>query len=283
MIRAGRGLQLRAFVCAIFVCYSVCWAVIEPALTIISSQDQSVTANANGWVKYLCFLALSVAFGTVYFLWRHLPPASVSFLLDNTNTRASVTFNDFFAESGHKVIAVNDFFDGQLGDVISERSLHGQFIQRFLGGVAAAFYGLVDPTLPNVAAPPIVRSQGRKKAYPIGTTAVAELNSTKYFFVALTTTDPTTHKVHADVPQLWQALHGLWSKVRACAGGFSVAIPLLGGGPSGVGLPDVILLKLLLASIVQETKKCRITDEIRIVLHHRAYAAKCMVCSVEVG
>ena len=76
-----------------------------------------------------------------------------------------------------------------------------------------------------------------------------------------------TYKVAADVPQLWHALNGLWSIVREYANEYPVVIPLVGGGVSGIGLPDSVLLNLILTSIVNETKKKRITGEIKVVLY----------------
>ena len=92
------------------------------------------------------------------------------------------------------------------------------------------------------------------------------MNEDQFFLVALTKTDLNTLKASADIPELWMALVGLWKQVRISAGGHPVVAPLLGGGLSGVGHPGTQLLQLMLLSIVNETKKRKITNDIRIIL-----------------
>jgi hypothetical protein len=255
---------VKAAVYSVFVGYTVCWGVMAPLYGIVSDSE------FRGWPKYLAFAAIGLAFGLLYFTAKHVPRTKVSFLLPSTNTRLTILFGDFFKEDGHKVIAVSEFFDGKLGDIVSKKSLHGQFIAKYLGGQEFAFYSLVDPSLVKVTSIPTQREEGRTRKYAIGATAVGTIKNDKYFFVALTVADPVTHKVTADVPDLWRALHGLWHVVRECANGYPVVLPLIGGGISGVGLPDCVLLNLIVTSIVNETKKKRITNEIKIVLHPSA-------------
>ena len=71
----------------------------------------------------------------------------------------------------------------------------------------------------------------------------------------------------ADIPQMWRALTGLWEGVRIAASNQTVAIPVVGGALSGVGLPPIHLLRIIILSILIETRIDKITQEIRIVLH----------------
>ena len=250
-----------AIVGSMFVGYTVCWGMMAPLYGIVSASE------LRGWPKYLAFAAISLVVGLIWFIWKYVPKSRISFLLPSTNTRLTVLFGDFFSEEGHKVIAVSEFFDGELGAIVSVKSLHGQFIEKYLGSQPSAFYSLIDRSLTSVPSTSVERTEGRNMKYPIGTTAMGALSNDTYFFVALTVTNPITHKVTADVPELWIALRGLWNVVREYAGGYAVVVPLIGGGPSGVGLPDSVLLNLILTSILNETKKKRITSEVKIVLH----------------
>ena len=164
------------------------------------------------------------------------------------------------------MIPVNEFFDSKLGEPVSRQSIHGLFISRCFGGHGASLDTLVDESLKNTPFDDVQRPEGRQKRYPIGTTAVVPVNEDRYFLVALSKTDLNTLKASADIPELWMALVGLWKQVRISAGGHPVATPLLGGGLSGVGLPGTQLLQLMLLSIVNETKKRKITNDIRITL-----------------
>jgi len=244
-----------------FVGYTVCWGVVAPIYGIASPTE------LKGLPKYLAFVVISLVVGFGWFIRRHVPKTKVSSILPSTNTRLSVSYGDFFSENGHKVIAVSEFFDGEIGEIVSPNSLHGQFIAKYCQSQSSEFYALVDSSLASVRSQRVERPKGRNEKFPIGTTAVGRVGSDRYFFVAMTNANPITHKVAADVPQLWQALNGLWSVVRDYANEYPVVVPLIGGGASGVGLPNSVLLNLILTSVVNETKKRRIAGEIKVVLY----------------
>ena len=164
------------------------------------------------------------------------------------------------------MIPVNEFFDSKLGEPVSRQSIHGLFISQCFGGHGTSLDTLVDESLKNTPFDAVQRPEGRQKRYPIGTTAVVPVNEDRYFLVVLSKTDLGTLKASADIPELCMALVGLWEQVRISAGGHPVAAPLLGGGLSGVGLPGTQLLQLMILSIVNETKKRKITNDIRIIL-----------------
>jgi len=249
----------------VFVVYSACWALIEPLLSLVPET------GLQGWSKYFAFIGVSLVLGLVcgfvLAIRRHARPSRVAFTIPSTNTTLTILFGDLFGQEGFKAIAVNEFFDSQIGDIISPKSLHGQFIEGQLRGRSSTFNDLVNTDLARYDSDVTSRSQGKKKRYAIGTTAVCDFDQGKYFFVALTRTNLDTHNSSADVPELWQCLLGLWDTVREYAGGHVVNVPLLGGGVSGVGLPDPVLLRLIITSLVNETKKKSITSEVRIILH----------------
>ena len=143
------------------VCYSTLWAILDPLLGIVKGVD------FEGWHKYFTFLGLSLriqlSIGLVFASVVHGRANRVSFLLPNTNTRLVLLFADFFSLDGCKIIAVSEFFDSQLGDIVSPRSLHGQFIQSKLGGLSSAFNDLVNPSLSKCEGQELARAQGRKK------------------------------------------------------------------------------------------------------------------------
>lgn len=140
------------------------------------------------------------------------------------------------------------------------------FIKTVLAGQSDSFNKLVDNSLKDNQFEVINRSKGREKRYPIGTTAIVDLNDVKYFLVALSKTDIKTLKARADVPELWEALRGLWRSVRNNANGYPINVALMGSGLSGVGLPPEQLLQIMIISVLNEAKRTEITSEIRIIL-----------------
>ena len=202
----------------------------------------------------------------MYSARRSRRPSSVTFSIAHTNTKIQIKFGDLFSEDGARCIAVNEFFDSELGLPVSEKSLHGILISRCFGGHPDSFDKIISDDLVDVASETVQKKQGKDKRYPIGTTANVTVNSDRYMCFALCHTDLSTLKAEADVPMLWQALEGLYGKARHSLGGVPLVLPLVGSGLSGIGLPARDLLDLIVLSIIAESKKKQITTLIKIVL-----------------
>jgi hypothetical protein len=48
------------------------------------------------------------------------------------NTAVLIKQGDIFSEEGYKVIAFNEYFDTELGDIVSEETLNGKFIKEYV-------------------------------------------------------------------------------------------------------------------------------------------------------
>ena len=245
----------------IFCGYAMAWTLVEPMLEAFPAIEFAGFTYYSGLV----------VFGIIFALWKTFPTKKATRRLANTNTTIQIIFGDIFATDGHVVVPVNEYFDSEIGDLVSPLSLHGKFIHQILGGKSQILDELVDQRLDRVPCQMMQNKKGREQKYPIGTTLVHDATATKYFLVALSRTDAETLKAKADVPELWQALSGLWEKVRIEAGGRPVNIPLIGSGLSGVGLPPQQLLRIIMMSILDATKKWELTSEIRIVLHETVF------------
>jgi len=169
-------------------------------------------------------------------------------------------------EDGFRAIAVNEFFDSEIGLPVSEKSLHGIFLSKCFGGHRQAFNHIVEEELKDSPRENVTRPQGKLRRYPIGTTATIPVNKDRYLCFALTKTEIDTCKANADVPTLWSALNGLWQKARISLGGSALVLPLVGSGLSGIGLPTSELLDLIILSVITESKRRQITTCVRIIL-----------------
>jgi hypothetical protein len=109
--------------------------------------------------------------------------------------------------------------------------------------------------------------EGKNVKYDIGATAMVKANNDQYLLFALTHSDPVTCKASADVTMLWNAVNSLWKRARNECNALPLNVPLMGSGPSGLGLPTRDLLNLIVLSAITETKAREITKRIRIVLH----------------
>jgi len=240
-----------------FVAFSVMWTLIEGLNHFVPEVQ----------IKGVGALAVVVLISIGYALKQVWKPSVVEIKISNTDTTIEVRFGDLFALEGIRTIAVNEFFDSKLGKPVSDKSLHGIFINRCFGGHPESFDKQVDEQLRGIEGIEVNKVEGKTKSFPIGSTALITVNQDRYLAFAFARTNPLTCKAYSDVTMMWEALHMLWQRARIELGGHSLNIPLVGSGLSGLGLPTRDLLNLIILSTITETKAKPITNRIRIVLH----------------
>lgn len=219
----------------------------------------------GGWGPLLALVGVAVLVGVA----RTLPKESVELKLKAIDTIVSIRFGNIFDFKQILAIPVNEFFDSELGDHVSHRSLHGQLISSVFSGVSQSFNSIVDEDLRDVQSKIVCRPSGRGKQYAIGVTPMINIGTNeqrRFLLPAVCRTDLKTLKASCDVPTLWTALVGLWAAVRNRAGGDPVAVPLIGGGLAGLGLPPSQLLHLIVLSLVVTSRQTHIASPITIVL-----------------
>ncbi len=236
--------------------YTALWTLVEPISSILSLQLSDYR------VQYLVtYFLLSLIIGIIS-IW---PRKKVSFKLHNTNTSVVIEFGDLFKSDGHRVIAVNEYFDSEIGDLVSIKSVHGLFVRKTLGGHKNILDDAVTAQLANTNSTDVIRPKGKTKKFELGTTITIDHDNTTYFLFALANSD-NHYKATCSPELMLKALNGLWEKIRNKGNGYDVNIPLVGGGLSGIGLPSSQLLQLILISLLQYTKKKDINATIRVVL-----------------
>jgi hypothetical protein len=260
---AGVHHRKMRFVHALSYVWGTAWFIVEPAGSYIAW----VKATLDQFGSEIMFATLIV--GIVCGLASMFVPARSTFSIRTTDTKILIKFGDLFSAGPNIVIPANNFFDSQIGAPVAVSSLHGALIQNVFGGDQQRFERTVDYALRNEASFQVARPIGRVRSYRTGTTAVLKEGTKTYLLVAFAHSDPVTCKAKANVEDLWRALTGLWQIARDCANGEPVAIPLMGSGLSGVGLEPIHLLRLIILSIVTETRKAKITSEVHIILPER--------------
>lgn len=246
---------------SIFLAYSALWTLIEPASFFYPDF------KLHGIKYHLAFIGISIAVG----LFLIYQPRKISIKINTSDTTLNIYYGDIFEHAGYTAIAVNEFFDSELGNPVSENSLHGMVIKRFFGGHPESFDLAVQNDLQGVEFEEFERNIGNKKKYPIGTTAKFPANNHKFLLFALSRTNLDTYKAHADLAAVVASLEGLFEKSRNCTGGEPLLLPLVGSGISGVGLPATQLLQLIVLTLIDETKKRQICKQIDLVLHESRF------------
>ncbi len=221
----------------------------------------------QGFRNHLMLITISSAIG----LCRVYQPNKVLIKINTSDTTLNIYYGDVFESKGYTAIAVNEFFDSELGKPVSEKTLHGMVIKRFFGGHPESFDNAVSADLQNYDFEQVDRKQGNRKKYPIGTTAQVVANEHKFLLFALSHTNIETFKASSDLATMISTMYGLFEKSRNCTGGETLILPLIGSGISGVGLPATQLLQSIILVIIEETKKRQICKRIDLVLHESRF------------
>lgn len=241
----------------IFTTFSIIFTLIKGITHFIPSL------KIDGATSLAIVILISVGIALKK-VWK---PSRIEIQIANCNTVIEVIFGNIFEQAGIRAISVNNFFDSKLGLPVSDKSLHGIFINNCFGGHPEPFDKQLDKQLSSIASDDVEKIEGKTKCFPIGTTAIINSNQDRYLVFALSETDPKTCKARSDVTMMWVALHRLWQRTRIESGGHAINLPLVGSGLSGIGLPTRDLLNLIILSAITETKSREITQKIRIVLH----------------
>ena len=236
------------------------WLLTEVVTRV--SKDTDSWLDDNG-ATYLTAAGLLSFLG---FLWAIYEPRIVRFTLPNTGTMLTLKFSSIFDEATDWIIAVNEFFDGTLGDVISASSLHGQVISRVYGGNEQSFRADVDNALAGYQGETVSRAKGHPARYPLGTVAIIKNGPHKVYLVALTKTDVITHRASSTVPVLWDALGKALKAVDRVGNGADLAMPLIGNGRASLNIPPQHLLRLIALRIVDSSKSHDLPRKITINL-----------------
>jgi hypothetical protein len=248
--------QIATFAVHALAAYGLAWTLVESVGAFFPE------IKPEGWKQYGLLVLLALTYGVA----KAWPRKSVELAVPYSDSVVRVEFGDLWKKSGCIAIQVNEFFDSQLGGHVSENSLHGQFIRDTLRRQSAEFDRLVGLALAGETFDLVTRASGNDRRYPIGTTACVDVGPNRYLLFAFAKTDVATLKASATVHELWDALAGLWRAITIHSNGDPVAMPLVGGGLSGVGLPAKNLLAILLTSFAYYTKKQKITGKLTIVL-----------------
>ena len=135
-----------------------------------------------------------------------------------SDSSIEITFGDIFEGVGVVIIPVNEYFDGSLGDHVSENTLHGRFIKNILGGQSDAFYDLTSTALQSVVSEEVREKVEETLSIQLEVACV-DINETRFLLAALSRTDPETLKASATVHELWDCLAGIWQGVRNSSNG----------------------------------------------------------------
>lgn len=217
------------------------------------------------------YLALVLFAGAIWFFRYTYERRSVSFHVPTTDTLITIKYGDIFEQDTDWLIGVNEFFDSEIGQLISPTSLHGQFILKTYQANSAKFRSDVDSALLGCSREATQRGHQPTSKFPIGTTAVIKNGSHNVFLVAMAHTDLTNGKASSTVPILWVALLGALHRINNYGNGAPISLPLIGNGQSSVNIQPQHLLRLITLALVDFGRKVGLPKSVQIVVPEQCF------------
>src|SRR6266481_2958254 len=154
----------------IFTSFSVIFTLVKAITYFIPA------IKFEGPIALATAIVISIVFG-LRKVWK---PSRIEISIAHCNTIIEVIFGDLFKQDGIRAIAVNEFFDSKIGKPVSDKSVHGIFIQRCFGGHPESFDIQVDEQLKGIECKYVEKIEGKFKCYPIGSTALITVNQDSY-------------------------------------------------------------------------------------------------------
>ncbi|NES21509.1 MAG: hypothetical protein F6K41_21900 [Symploca sp. SIO3E6] len=250
---------------SIFLAYAAIWTILEPIIGIVPNAAQSF----SGDVKFFTLIVISLCIG----FYRNAVPNSIN--IKHGNYSIVILFGDLFSCNGFKVIPVSRyFFETQVVPTSLQSKIIQMFVQSREGDKGFSLYNQsLSSALQSTAYEERHRGATNQKEryYPLGATAVLELDGNNYMMFALTETELKGYipKDNCNVSRMWIALENFWREARINARGKVINIPLIGSGVTGIKLNPSRLLEVNFLALVNELEEGGkiTTEEVRIVLH----------------
>lgn len=244
------------------------WLIVGAAATIIglvtriSEPSQTIFFdNTALWVWLIGAVAVVVG------IQRLFQPTKVAFKARGRALEIEIKVGNLFDEQSTIVVPVNDFFDTSLGTVVSEASVHGQFLKREYPNRETEARSEIDDALQTKTS--IEQAQRPPAAplrYRVGETALIRRASRIYILIALTRTNVSSHRTEASLEDYIVTLERLWAEARDCCNHGDVALPLMGTKTARIGVDKTTLVELTIASAIRADAQQPIAKKISLML-----------------
>lgn len=241
---------------------------VAGGIWLVTEIITKVSRTSEDWFRQhgdLYLACMVVACIACFFVYSY-ETRSVSFVVPTTHSRITIRFGDLLAEPTDWLIGVNEFFDSDVGHLVSQDSLHGKFIAKVFGGDGPKFRSALNSALAGTSPVPTERPVQPSLRYKIGNTAVIANGDHRAFLVALSQTNLVTAKASSSVPQLWDALTGALQSVHDYGNGAPLSMPLVGNGQSSLNVQPQHLLRLIALTLVDFGRKVGLPKQVNIIL-----------------
>jgi hypothetical protein len=235
--------------------FFICLGVISGIIQIITFSFSNLPSY--GWSTLFSAIFISIVIAVIL-AW---PKNNFSESFSNPDVKIGIKVGNIFDQKGHLVIGFSDTFDTEIGEVISNTSLQGQFLMSMYENNKMKLDSDLDALLQNEeSSEDPTKTRGKNKRYKIGTVVALNGQNRKFFCCAYSRMGSDL-KATSDINNLWVALQNLWIKIRQEGEQKTIVLPVIGTNLAKVGgitykLPiDLILLSFIINSRVEPISK----------------------------
>jgi hypothetical protein len=233
------------------------------SLVLIFIEIPTACKTASGLLFILMLILIYIA----NWIWSN-KLNKIEMTIDGS--KVIIKVGDIFLEPGLKVIAFNEYFDTIVDNVIiSEKSLHGLYIQKHLRGKISDLDQHIDRY--SFAENEIIgknegRKYGKKIQYQLGTICVYD----EYLLTAFSKFD-MENKAILTMPEYLEFFVNFWDRINKVYALQCVTVPVIGSGITRIkehkNISDEDLLKIMLWTFRISEMRFKYPAKLTIVIH----------------
>lgn len=215
-------------------------------------------------VHLFAMIAISIILSFILFY----PKSNFSKTISHYNMTITFTDSDILEAKGNILIGASDTFDTELGDIISPDSLQGQLVSKVYNSDITVFDKDVEEQLADKQyEDDVLKSFGKTKRYPLGTTLCLCRNNCRYFMLAYSEMRSDEKRVTTKIESLWDSLTSAWKVIRDKGNHSELHVPLIGTKYARTGLSNDLVIKLIILSFIFEARNEGICEVLNIHIH----------------
>ena len=248
----------------IFTILGVMWFLVEIMNFLCEDLIKTIPCNSR-----ICIFILALILAIIISLVINRKKKYSKKRINSPETEIEIKLGDLFAQSSSLVIGFSDCFDTEIGEVIKQRSIQGQFQEKIYGNNASKLDTEINAALVTknlIIEQRANKNSGKKIAYPIGTTISLGMPDKRYFLCAYTKMGDDC-KVYSNFDFLINSLHNIWQEIRVNGQGNEVSMPIIGSDLARTNIPRMALIKLIIISFLFQSKEEFITKKLNIIVY----------------
>lgn len=251
------ALQIKSLRLKFVIALSTLWLFLEPIAAF--------RGMPNTWLGYFLYILISIALAIILNWPRH----NLSRRFDHNDLTISITKGDVLSAESNIVIGFSDTFDTEIGSIIRQTSLQGQFQANIYRGNVAQLDDDLSSLLKSelhLAIHDPEKKSGKKLRFPIGTTVVLDKGK-RYFLLVYTHMNNDLACDPTPASDIVSALFSLWDRVRIYGQNEPLSMPIIASDLARSGISRTTLIKLIaLSFFVAHTNK-PVTKQLNIYVH----------------